>query len=61
MKRGSFEQCEACLTYDQSVLIKFKPSQTLSYIVIPAPTGKISMESSKERKYCNTEVYPSIN
>jgi len=22
-----------------------------------APTGKVSMESSKERKYCNTEVF----
>ena len=22
----------------------------------PAPTGKVSMESSKEHKYCNTKV-----
>jgi len=23
----------------------------------PAPTGKVSIEKSKERKYCNTEVF----
>jgi len=23
----------------------------------PTPTGKVSMESSKDRKYCNTKVF----
>jgi len=51
--------------YVSTVLLISKYNQTLPFTnrinTPPAPTGKVPMDSVKERKYCNTKLFFFLN